>query len=311
MKREHYQIALKARKVFREILVKKKKYNGLYCVRDGAMASVAAVYLNDKVYKNHLMISTNQACHAGLQSLYTGSIAVISGLQPKYKGNLIDKKEGVAFLDWLLNRSPYSEVFVTKSAKGAIKNSCIIADSNYPSNLLAAGLVASRRLWEYNEVVIVWHDLVKAGMNEDLAYWVAHKAQCRSNRTGNIGFIGCNSGHCSMNPNLFDRDALKAWLNHKVVNPNQPYNQSTLYNYYDRMYSNLGKLAGDGYWVKPPEDSIGYWLDNNFDPKKKDGVNNNPFVKALPKAEGACKYADGVKAMAKFEEKIMEEVNRA
>lgn len=311
MKREHYQIALKARKVFREILVKKKKYNGLCCVRDGAMASVAAVYLNDEAYKNHLLISTNQACHAGLQSLHTGSVAVISGLQPKYKGNLIDKEEGVAFLDWLLNRSPYSEVFVTKSAKDAIKNSCIIADSNYPSNLLAAGLVASRRLWEYSEIVIVWYDLVKAGMNEDLAYWVAHKAQCRSNRTGNISFTGCQSGHCSMNPNLFDREALKAWLNHKVVNPNQTYSQSTHYNYYDRMYSNLGKLKGAGYWMETPEDSIGYWLDNNFDPKKKDGVNNNPFIKALPKVKGACKYADGIKAMAEFEKKIMEEVNRA
>ncbi len=310
MKREHYQIALKARKVFREILVKKKKYIGHYSLQN-SMASVAAVYLDDKVYNNHLMISTNQACHAGLQSLHTGSVAVISGLQPKYKGNLIDKEEGVAFLDWLLNRSPYSEVFVTKSAKDAIKNSCIIADSNYPSNLLAAGLVASRRLWEYSEIVIVWYDLVKAGMNEDLAYWVAHKAQCRSDRTGNIGFTGCQSGHCSMNPDLFDREALKAWLNHKVVNPNQTYSQSTRYNYYDRMYSNLGKLKGEGYWVEPPEDSIGYWLDKNFDPKKKDGVNNNPFVKALPKAEGACRYADGIKAMAEFEKKIMEEVNRA
>lgn len=310
MKREHYQIALKARKVFREILVKNKKYNGHHSLQN-SMASVAAVYLDDKVYKNHLMISTNQACHAGLQSLHIGSIAVISGLQPKYKGNLINKKEGVAFLDWLLNRSPYSEVFVTKSAKDAIKNSCIIADSNYPSNLLAAGLVASRRLWEYSEIVIAWYDLVKAGMNEDLAYWVAHKAQCRSNRTGNIGFTGCQSGHCSMNPNLFDREALKAWLNHKVVNPNQTYSQSTHYNYYDRMYSNLGKLKGGGYLVDAPEDSIGYWLDNNFYPKKKDGVNNNPFVKALPKVEGACKYADGIKAMAEFEKKIMEEVNRA
>lgn len=311
MKREHYQIALKARKVFREILVKKKPKAGLTYVKNDGMASVAAVYLDDKVYKNHLIVSTNQACHAGLQSLDTNSIAVISGLQSDYKGNLISKEEGVAFLDWLLNRSPYSEVFVTKSAKDAIKNSCIIADSNYPSNLLAAGLVASRRLWEYREIVIAWYDLVKAGMNEDLAYWVAHKAQCRSDRTGNISFTGCSFGHCSMNPDLFDRKALKAWLNHKVVNPNQTYSQSTHYNYYDRMYSNLDKLIVEGYWVKEPEDSIGYWLNNNFDPKKKDGVNNNPFVKALPKVGGACKYADGIKAMAEFEKKIMEEVDRA
>uniref|UniRef100_UPI00015543C0 hypothetical protein ORF070 n=1 Tax=Pseudomonas phage PA11 TaxID=347327 RepID=UPI00015543C0 len=164
MKREHYLIALKARKVFKKILLGKGKVDGHYKLCAAYMASVGAVYKN-YAYKDHLQVSTNQVCHFGLKSLPTNSLAVISGLQPKYIGNLLNTKEGEAYLDWLLNRSPYSKVFVTKSAKDAIKNSCIIADSSAPSNLLAAGLVASRRLWEANHILIVWHDLVHAGMN--------------------------------------------------------------------------------------------------------------------------------------------------
>lgn len=93
MKREHYLIALKARKVFKKILLGKEKVNGHYKLDAAYMASAGAVYQNN-AYKDHLQVSTNQACHFGLKSLPTNSLAVISGLQPKYIGNLLNTKEG-------------------------------------------------------------------------------------------------------------------------------------------------------------------------------------------------------------------------
>ncbi|AUG88567.1 hypothetical protein [Pseudomonas phage TC6] len=310
MKREHYLIALKARKVFKKILLGKGKVDGHYKLCAAYMASVGAVYKNH-AYKDHLQVSTNQVCHFGLKSLPTNSIAVISGLQPKYIGNLLNTKEGEAYLDWLLNRSPYSKVFVTKSAKDAIKNSCIIADSSAPSNLLAAGLVASRRLWEANHILIVWHDLVHAGMNEDLAFWVAHKSQARANRAGNINFLTCHSGHCSMNPHFFDKEALCAWLDHKVTTPNEPYSECVQYNYYDRMYLHKNK-QGNGWGMIEPRNNMGQWLDANFKVKAEADKGVNPFQKAKPKeGGGSVSYWKGIEAMAAFEHEIMKEIGRA
>ena len=250
-------------------------------------AAVCAVYEGGKP-----VISSNQACHYGMKDFKTGSIAVVSGLM-KPALNILDEDEALIFLDYLLNRSPYSEVFITKSAHEALLHKMIVGKSSSPSNLLAAGLVASRRLWEYVEVARVFVDLSKAGVNEDLAFYLAHIARVSFDRSGNCDWSGMKNGHCSMDTGAFGKGSMINWLSHKPVRLNKPYSKDVNYDGYARMYG--------------PDQGLSSWIDQNF-PYKDAKVNMaGPFQRDGDKATG-CEYEALISGMVEFQHTIFKYV---
>lgn len=308
MKKEHRVLALNAQKELKKALDK-----GSRCW--GNMAAIAIVFEKD------VHISPNQACHAGLSNTYqgnrpNGALAVVSALTgrakdtAKKKGSYkLPKEHQLKFMHWLLNDSAYSEVFSTKSAKKALSDRMVIVDAFKPSNLMAAALVATRRLWEYDHIARVTVDLMEEGVNGDLAFVLAHCSSANVTGTGNIHFNTAHTAHCSLNPNNMDFNALKSFINHKVVRPNKTYNESYRYNYYDRMYTDKKYGEGDWDFQIPQASRVTTFIQNNFKPKAN-ADKANPFAKAQDaKMIG---YADGIKAMAEFAKTVlMKEINNA
>ena len=163
-------------------------------------------------------------CHAALERKYEehpeDRFAVVNGFQTTYNGmNGAGKWEDTSledkalYLDWLFNRSPYASTFISKSAIRSLNYGFSVSDCATPSNLMAAGLVATRRMWEYPYILRVWVDLTKAGVNENLAYYLAHLASCKVDGTGSLHWNYPVYGHCSIDSHTWGVDSVKNFIN--------------------------------------------------------------------------------------------------
>ncbi len=278
----------------RDELIKREKDNW------SRVASIAIVKEKDVEY------STNHACHAGLMfNGYgrggPGARAVVSLLMKPcpVTVEMLYEDEALLFLDWLLNRSPYASTFITKSAHEALHHKATISTAYAPSNLMAAGMVASRRLWEYPVIARVFCDLVKAGVNENLSYYLAHIASTRFKCDGNIDWSNSNRGHCSIDTYSMGREEVKNFIENKPVKLNKDYAESCNYQGYDCMFGSCGGAAR----------RLNQWVHKNFPYSgqvKAGGA--NPFAKAMAGAS-QCKYEDGIRIMAEWQPTLMKYIN--
>lgn len=256
------------------------------------------------IFPDSTHISPNQACHAGLDNEYNGnkrkgSIAVVSALMKPAK-EMLDEEEAYYFLDWLLNRSPYASTFITKSAEEALYTKTTISSSFHPSNLMAAGMVASRRLWEYPIVARVMVAMSKAGVNEDLAFYLGHITRGKFDLMGSFDFAGRLSGHCSIDPCVMGSKELLRFLNHDVLTPNKTYHESRVYRGYDGMY---GVLSGK-------DISMASFIHSKFPYKgPKEAVNVNPFPMDLGVNKNkSAGFEELVDRMVDFQHTIFKEI---
>lgn len=181
-------------------------------------------------------------CHANLRN-GKGSKFIINGLMigtsyGSNPGRILAPEIELWFVDYILNRSPYSAIFVEKDAEKALKERMVVVSGDHPGNLIGAGLVALRRLWEYVFVTQAAYELAKAGVNEDLAFFLGHLMQTKNNSgpADSASWTACTSGHCSLNPNYWDFKALKNFLEHNIQSPQQNYSKGGNYTGYDAMY---------------------------------------------------------------------------
>lgn len=224
----------------------------------------------------------NQACHAGLNNTsYDGfpigqntRVAVISTIQNhKHKrGNVSE------FVDYLVNRSMYKDVFASKDVDFIIDKG-FICETEVPANLLAGGLIASRRISEYDYVLTGWKYMRDAGVNEDVAFALAHTVSFSAK-----GVVKqTSSGHCSIDGSNLSLDTVRNMKNHDLKKPLGNYITRTNYsgvhsmfnedNYrhnndlHDLMNAVIDKAKVEKVVVK----------------KEVDGVCNNPFKIEAPK----------------------------
>lgn len=143
-------------------------------------ASYGAVYeLNDGKYVYEHQEYT--ACHAGMATHhrygtnYPNSKLVtnLNALNMK-RLNAHPEEDVRRFLEWFLNYSPYHKAWVTKSPKTALKNGYLVGNPEEQCNVYVGAFIATRCLWEYSEVAVVWNGFVSKGMNPDLAFVLAH-----------------------------------------------------------------------------------------------------------------------------------------
>lgn len=275
----------------RDELIKREK---------GSYQRVASIAI---VKEKGVEYSTNHACHAGLMfngwgESGKGGQAVASLLmKPRIAGEMLYEDEALLFLDWLLNRSPYAPTFITKSPHEAIHHKAIISTGYSPSNLMGAGLVASRRLWEYPVIARVFCDLAKAGVNEGLAYYLAHIASTSFKCDGNIDWSNGNRGHCSISTYAMGRKEVKNFIEHKPTSLKKNYVEDCNYQGYDGMFGDT------------PGERLNIWIHANFPysgEAKAGGA--NPFGKAV-KGVKQCKYADGIRIMAEWQPTLMKYIN--
>lgn len=218
------------------------------------------------------------------------------------------------FVDYIINRSPYSETFISKDAAKCLEDKVTLSSGDHPSNLMVAGLVALRRLWEYSMVARAAYDLAQAGVNEDLAFVLGHLVSVESKVDANsvTGWGYCHSGHCSINPGLMGFKVLKRFLAHepKYLNPLWSKGKGQ-YDGYDRMYGEEHP-AITGY----VRDNFPYHLYK--DKPAPAVVSTNPFLAAKAKpAIGKNKdeyapYSRAIEVMAEWAKThLMEKIRNA
>jgi hypothetical protein len=295
-----------------EVFAKAKEYHVRKMGNRLENASTTHIDERGKIGYSH----GGNVCHNHMHN--DGFKFVINGLQigTAYTctmGRPLSKEVELWFVDYILNRSPYSETFVSKDAAECLQEQMTISSGDHPSNLLVAGLVALRRLWEYTTVVSVAYSLVQHGVNEDLAFVLGHLAQVVEDPkpTSILQWTACKAGHCSLNPAWMDFKVLKNFLEHspKKLNPLWSAGHGD-YHGYDEMY---GKAVDH-------RNNIYEYVKKNFPYDLYSGkpavFNTNPFAASLPKAnEGKGKGAQYDKAISVMAEwaktHLMEKINDA
>lgn len=133
-------------------------------------ARYAFVYNNGSV-----VVSGNTACHNSVMSMGGGEkttvVSIVTCINGNTSQNSLTEEQSLKFYDWLLNRSPYAEAFVSKDANKTFKEDrYAVMNVSSPANMLQGALVTSRQPWEHWNVVRVFCKLVDKGIDENTAY---------------------------------------------------------------------------------------------------------------------------------------------
>ncbi len=219
-----------------------------------------------------VMVSDNQACHAGLSgmSIRNGSetAIVVSIIVDCHDHKPMNSEWSVPYLDWLFNRSPYASVFLDKDAQECLEKKRICCTPDVPANLLVGGLIASRRLTEYGDILRSWYELMSRGVNENMAYLLSHNLHLdnRDYKTDSSVGLTVRSCHCSLNPGCMDEKAVFNFINSKVVHSRDTFAQGSSYHGVDKT------------WGESEEGSFLHnWMRTLNFSKKADGKSLNPF----------------------------------
>lgn len=103
------------------------------------------------------------------------------------------------YLEWLLNMSPWRDVFVSKSVRKVLKDRVIVVDPDQPANFMANAMMGARQCWEnyssgglYRRINLWWD--IAQHVNPTIAFALTHQGLASfDNRQGQIGCNG--SGH--------------------------------------------------------------------------------------------------------------------
>lgn len=283
--------------IYRQVMIAREEM--LKALNEGTRSWTQMACINI-VYDGKTHLSTNQACHAGLSHGGTGSHAVVSALMKPCNGKELLEEEALYFLEWLLNESPYSATFITKSAEEALYYKAIISSSFHDARLMAAGQVASRRLWEYEEVARSFVDMAKAGVQKDLAFYLAHCIRGTFDRKGNTDWNHAGRGHVSLEPSIMGQDGLVNFLHHKLVDKKHNYHDNESYRGYDYMYGQGSHIQG--------------WIHKHFpyQGKKVEEKKANPFPMddkgGGVKATKSASYEDLIQGMVEFQHDIFKHI---
>lgn len=167
-------------------------------------------------------------CHAHLGDNYNlgyqGALSVVSLITvDRIKQTRIAKGYTTPYYRWLLNVSPWADVFITKCPKEAMSKGVILR-TDVPSNLMNGALICSRYGWEGQgsgyapkQQIYVWGELRKRGVDESLAFLVAHQTRITK---GYLYWDNINSGHEVLSLSEMSQSSMKKFLIGEVPTKN-------------------------------------------------------------------------------------------
>lgn len=147
-------------------------------------------------------------CHAPLKRYNKGASYVINYIRENHvkKATVYGLSQPIInrYLKWLLNESPWSRVFCTKSERVALKKGVIVS-GDYPVNLCVGGMIAIRSLWEHADFVKHWYEFDKH-TDGNVAYLMANMLT----PSGSISFY--SRGHFPIDIHKMNKDDYKAFV---------------------------------------------------------------------------------------------------
>lgn len=164
------------------------------------------------------------ACHAAVnRSEVPNRFCIISSINfRKVKERGCTNEDIIVYYDWLFNRSPLRSAFLTKKADKALDRGYVITSCKPAANLMQSANVALRQPWEQHSIVVdVFAGLVRAGVNENLAFVLSHYVNYdRNNPTLNSAPGGM---HRVFDWNMASKESVSRWINDELTNRTESY----------------------------------------------------------------------------------------
>lgn len=296
MEKEHYKPVLKAKKAFIKEVHRRRLEDqcSTYCVVNNRGQHAIPGFLG---------------CFAKLDQYFPGAMAVIVWINKEsmVRETKVKEGDGTLYLDWLLNRSPWKTAFVTRNVGKAWRDCIVVLNTDAPANMMVGGAVGVRRLWETKRIITTWIDLVKAGVHEDLAYYLA----CVSQHSGGIGsgtvaWGAWEGAHENLGIGAWGTKELLNFLNHK---PNGNWlRKSYKEQPHSRHFSHLWcAQVGDG--------SINRYIEQEFGKnaaKVEEKPSVNPFAKAVAAkvalGNGHKPYKEAIQLWSEFQHVLFKHI---
>lgn len=240
----------------------------------------------------------NTSCHAGLRYPGLGGkipVAVINQIQQP----LVGEEIAARFYEWLLNYSPYRNVFITKSIRDAFANNVIVTTAEAPANLMVGGLMASRFATEnyLNNYLYrycrVWDKLVQLGVHPSAAYCASIFLRPDSDdEKTNLSLTVPLSGHMSIDG---DNRTFFNFIGETPQREGEPYAKNPMYN------------TITGVWHKNSgrDEGLLTVLEQALNRTRKSASKNNPF-NVQPKTS-KFQFHEGLEEVAKAINDYMKE----
>lgn len=226
----------------------------------------------------------NTACHAGMRSS-CGFDLVVDLFQTLNINNGYTKEHKRLFLDYIMNRSVFSDGFVYKDVDVAIKDGFTVRDLTQPANLTQTGLILTRALhhdFSQDHLINSFGLLVDAGLHEDVALVFA--GYMRPVQIGEVNITSFDHGHCWWDSYHATKNHLDNYINRKMA-PTGSFKSGATYAGVYRLFSGgtYDKTLYD--WLQEEVTKTGIskavTSTNPFNTKLKAVFNVNDCVAAL------------------------------
>lgn len=214
-------------------------------------------------------------CHADLggRDYFGPNPRAIFSWVPKPNGAL-SKEAFQHWSDYLAHRSPWTKVMVAGLPTELVMEEGVVCPTNVPANFLVNLLIATRMPCEHYAHVAKWHELVKAGANEDMAVIFA----CMMG-AGNKISEHCGNGHHPFD--CFSNNMVKNFVNHDYANPNPLYEKAPAYHPCSGGWGNKGEERHN-VWGMVKQDKYFFTLKKLYD---KAASEENRMFKVSTQAE--------------------------
>ena len=250
------------------------------------------------------------ACHASVlnhgrhtkQYEDKSVVAIVSRILRDQQTEFTQSENSIRFYDWLFNRSPFQQVFLTKDSDACMKEGWCVVDCNNPANMVQAGLIATRNTWEFPSNIDRWASFVDKGVKEDLAFLIVHFLSIFD--VNEVALTTRPNGHAVIGSSLSLKGA-RAFINHKPMNLKPNYSEGTDAH---GVFALWDSDSGDNGFLKHLREELKKFLEGS-----KKTVCLNPFQKAKKSASADDRVITTNDKLAEFlvkhESNILGEVN--
>lgn len=153
----------------------------------------------------------------------------------------------LAYIDWLVNRSPWEKIFLDKDAKSVRKLGYLI-DANYPSSFIGSAMIASRFMTEsysgdrWQTRCHLYQELLEVGCTENEAFIFSHIYDSTTYKSlYPVSFSTLSSGHSTFYATYYQENYVRNFLSGTPVNVGK----NTLAQGRGYEYSSLNSTWGD------------------------------------------------------------------
>lgn len=181
-------------------------------------------------------------CHARLRGDPMKKIVLDIGAHHRAHSQPEEYKKWV---EWVINKSPVAQCFLTKSFDVGIKE-CLSLDVSKSHSWNVTAAIFLRMGSEYPHRLEVWSALVNEGVNPSIAWLLMSFFVYQGN-----GYVPSNNrgGHDVVSPSFCFSDTLK-FIKKGLVNPNKPSNQEAIsYSIFEsvvtKVYANGAESVND------------------------------------------------------------------